>query len=54
MWASLSARKVYSGAPWARSMLAASHTWLAQPRTLFASVRSASGSGGSVRPSSIR
>ena len=37
-----------------RSTLVSSQTWLAQPRTLLASLCAASGSGSSVRPSSMR
>ena len=41
MWASLSPTKCSRGSPpGACSLLVASHTWLAQPRTLLASVLS--------------
>ena len=55
MWASLSPSNVSTGAAPGRGGRAelASQTWLAQPRTLLASVRSASGNGASPRPSSM-
>ena len=55
MWASLSPSKLSTGpSPPFGFTEVESQTWLAQPRTLLASLRAASGSGGSARPSSIR
>mgnify|MGYP006271792345 CR=1 FL=1 len=50
MWASESPRKVSTPFPCGS---VTSHTWLAQPRTLLASLRSASVSGARSLPISI-